>query len=137
MALHSLQHYTIEPADLEVTKDFYVEVLGLEVGDRPPLNFPGYWLYADGQAVVHLLGVREPREDIVVRPVGVPMDGTGRFDHVAFATTDLPGVRERLRRCGASFREHVLPRVGATQIFLVDPDGIGVELNFPPAETGT
>ena len=44
MPLGGLQHYTIEPQDLERTKNFYCEVLGLENGDRPPLDFPGYWL---------------------------------------------------------------------------------------------
>ena len=44
MGLGGLQHYTIEPSDLERTKDFYCDVLGLENGDRPPLDFPGYWL---------------------------------------------------------------------------------------------
>jgi hypothetical protein len=27
-----------------------------------------------------------------------------------------------------------VPRTGAAQIFLYDPDGVGVELNFPPEE---
>ena len=67
MPLGVLQHYTIEPSDLERTKDFYCDVLGLENGDRPPLGFPGYWLYSGGVATVHLLGPRVPREGITVR----------------------------------------------------------------------
>ena len=55
MPLGGLQHYTIEPQDLEKTKNFYCEVLGLENGDRPPLDFPGYWLYSGGVATVHLM----------------------------------------------------------------------------------
>lgn len=137
MALERIDHFTIEPADLEATKDFYVQVLGLEVGERPPLDFPGYWLYTGGRAVVHLLGTRQPREGIVVRPAGVKMEGTGRLDHIAFAASELPVVRRRLERNNVRFREQVLPRLGATQIFVVDPDGVGVELNFPPNETGT
>lgn len=137
MGLDVLQHYTIEPVDLEATKDFYVDVLGLTVGDRPPLNFPGYWLYSGGVATVHLLGPREPREGIVVRPAGVRMENTGRLDHIAFGATGLAGVRERIRKNNVKFREQVLPRLGATQIFLHDPDGVGVEINFPPEETGT
>jgi catechol 2,3-dioxygenase-like lactoylglutathione lyase family enzyme len=43
MPLGTLQHFTIEPSDLERTKSFYCDDLGLEVGDRPPLDFPGYW----------------------------------------------------------------------------------------------
>ena len=73
MPLGVLQHFTIEPSDLERTKNFYCDVLGLEDGDRPPLGFPGYWLYYGGVATVHLLGERKPREGIVVR------DGSIRF----------------------------------------------------------
>jgi hypothetical protein len=29
------------------------------------------------------------------------------------------------------FRESIVPRTGDTQFFLYDPDGVGVELNFP------
>jgi catechol 2,3-dioxygenase-like lactoylglutathione lyase family enzyme len=67
MPLGTLQHYTIEPSDLERTKNFYCDVLGLENGDRPPLDFAGYWLYSGGVATVHLMGTRKPREGIVVR----------------------------------------------------------------------
>jgi len=70
MPLGGLQHYTIEPSDLEKTKEFYCDVLGLENGDRPPLDFPGYWLYSGGTATVHLMGTRKPREGIVVRGTG-------------------------------------------------------------------
>ena len=51
-----------------------------------------------------------------------------------FAATDLPGVRKRLESKKVKFREQVVPRTGAAQIFLYDPDGVGVELNFPPEE---
>ncbi len=132
MPLGVLQHFTIEPADLERTKDFYVDVLGLEVGDRPPLGFPGYWLYSGGEATVHLLGPRKAREGVVVRDPARHYEDTGRLDHIAFAATDLPAMRERLNTRGVSFREQVIPRTGAAQIFLFDPDGVGVELNFPP-----
>ena len=58
MPLGTLQHYTIEPSDLERTRNFYCDVLGLENGYRPPLDFPGYWLYSGGVATVHLMGTR-------------------------------------------------------------------------------
>ena len=134
MPLGGLQHFTIEPQDLEQSKNFYVDVLGLEVGHRPPLDFPGYWLYSGGTATVHLMGTRKPREGIVVRGTDKKFDDTGRFDHIAFAATDLPGVRQRLQSKNVKFREQVVPRTGAAQIFLYDPDGVGVELNFPPQE---
>ncbi|WP_035723353.1 VOC family protein, partial [Bradyrhizobium sp. ARR65] len=133
MPLGRLQHFTIEPQDLERSKDFYVDVLGLEIGDRPPLDFPGYWLYSGGVATVHLMGTRKPREGIVVRGTEKKYEDTGRFDHIAFAATDVEAMRDRLRSKGVTFRESVVPRTGDTQFFLYDPDGVGVELNFPGA----
>ena len=134
MPLGVLQHFTIEPSDLERTKDFYCDVLGLENGDRPPLGFPGYWLYSGGVPTVHLLGPRKPREGIVVRGTEKKFEDTGRVDHNAFAAPAQASVRKRLDSKKVKFREQVVPRTGAAQIFLYDPDGVGVELNFPPEE---
>jgi len=133
MPLGGLQHYTIEPQDLERTKNFYVDVLGLEIGDRPPLDFPGCWLSSGGTATGHLMGTRKPRAGIVVRGTERTYEDTGRFDHIAFAATDVEGVRKRLQSRNAKFRESIVPRTGDTQFFLYDPDGVGVELNFPKA----
>jgi catechol 2,3-dioxygenase-like lactoylglutathione lyase family enzyme len=58
MPAMSLNHYTILARDLEATKNFYTDVVGLSVGDRPPLGFPGYWLYCGGTPTVHLIGHR-------------------------------------------------------------------------------
>ena len=58
MPAMSLNHYTIMARDLEATKNFYTDVVGLSVGDRPPLDFPGYWLYCGGVPTVHLVGHR-------------------------------------------------------------------------------
>jgi len=41
-------------------------------------------------------------------------------------------VRKRLKTKKVKFREQIVPRTGGQQIFLYDPDGVGVELNFPP-----
>ena len=130
MGLNALNHYTIRPADLERTKEFYVDVLGLEVGYRPPLAFPGYWLYCGGQPTVHLIGPRE-QESHMARERGP----TGLLDHIAFTCTGLAEMRERLKRQGVEHEERVIPRDRQTQIFLYDPDGVAVELNYPPEET--
>jgi catechol 2,3-dioxygenase-like lactoylglutathione lyase family enzyme len=131
MPLGGLQHFTIEPQDLERSKSFYVDVLGLEIGHRPPLDFPGYWLYSGGAATVHLMGTRKQREGIVVRGTEKKFVDTGRLDHIAFAASDVEGVRKRLQSHKVDFREQIVPRTGDTQFFLYDPDGVGVELNFP------
>ena len=77
------------------------------------------------------MGTRKPREGIIVRGTEKKFEDTGRFDHIAFAATDVEGVRARLRSKDVKFRESIVPRTGDTQLFLYDPDGVGVELNFP------
>ena len=75
-------------------------------------------------------GTRQPREGIVVRGTEKKYEDTGRLDHIAFAATDIEGMRKRLQSKGVQFRESIVPRTGDTQFFLYDPDGVGVELNF-------
>lgn len=131
MPLHGLNHYTICPKDLERTKDFYVQILGLEVGERPPLAFPGYWLWSAGQPTVHLIGPRAQDAGKPPREVAA----TGLLDHIAFTSSGLDEIRARLQAAEVPFEEKVLPRINNTQIFFHDPDGVGIELNFPAHET--
>jgi catechol 2,3-dioxygenase-like lactoylglutathione lyase family enzyme len=131
MGLNALNHFTIRPVDLERTKGFYVDVLGLTIGDRPPLGFPGYWLYCGGIPTVHLIG---PRESEAGWPERKPA-ATGLLDHIAFSCTGLADMRTRLKKHAIQHTERVIPRDRQTQIFLHDPDGVAVELNYPPAET--
>jgi catechol 2,3-dioxygenase-like lactoylglutathione lyase family enzyme len=42
MTIQSLNHVTIRPRDLETTRNFYVDIVGLRDGERPPFGFPGY-----------------------------------------------------------------------------------------------
>ena len=130
MPLHALNHFTITPSDLEATKDFYSDVLGLDVGYRPPLNFPGYWLYSAGTATVHLIGFRKGENAAHRKNIK-----TGRLDHIAFACTGLKQMKAKLKKQNIDYEERVLPRDRQTQLFLRDPDGIAVELNFPSHET--
>jgi catechol 2,3-dioxygenase-like lactoylglutathione lyase family enzyme len=129
MPAQSLNHFTIQVGDLEATKRFYTEIVGLTVGDRPPLDFPGYWLYCGGVPTVHLIYNRTGDKPIE----GVP--DTGRLDHIAFASTGLRDIRTKLQLHGIKYEERVLPRINMTQLFYRDPDGIAIEMNFSAEET--
>ncbi|MFL5257021.1 MAG: VOC family protein [Rhodopila sp.] len=133
MPAQSLNHYTINVRDLERTKDFYCDVVGLEVGERPPLPFPGYWLYTGGVPVVHLVGYR-PELPVITDGPSYPAP-TGRLDHIAFACNDLKGMKANLHQRGIKFDERVLPRMNMTQLFYLDPDGVAVECNFDASGT--
>lgn len=129
----SLNHYTIQARDLEATKNFYTDIVGLKVGDRPPLAFPGYWLYCGDVPTVHLLGYQANAKLVADGP-SYPAD-TGRLDHIAFACEGLAEMRANLQTRSMKYDERVLPRLNMTQLFYLDPDGIAVECNFAAHET--
>lgn len=133
MPAMTLNHYTIQARDLEATKNFYCDIVGLTVGDRPPLSFDGYWLYCGGIPTVHLLGYQAHAKLVTDGP-SYPAD-TGRLDHIAFSCVGLKEMRADLQARGIKYEERVLPRLNMTQLFYLDPDGIAVECNFPPEET--
>ena len=69
---------------------------------------------------------------LVQRPDGqAHHDGSGNVDHVAFEADGLETMRRTLGEAGVPFREAVVPRDGIVQIFVRDPDGLTIELNFP------
>lgn len=125
MPLNALQHVNIRCANAGASRDFYVDVIGLKEGYRPPFNFPGHWLYLGDVAVIHL--VQKPPGEDAKGP------GSGEIDHVAFGGTDLDDMRARLTASGLAFEEKVVPRDGIIQLFVRDPEGVKLELNFPAA----
>lgn len=128
MGLKRIEHYNIHTTKLAETVTFYTQVLGMKDGDRPPFPFPGAWLYVGDTPVLHLVDVSgEHKSDRAGK------HGTGTLDHVAFEAQGLPTMREHLRKLGTSFQERVVPRSGITQIFVEDPNGLTIELNY--AET--
>jgi catechol 2,3-dioxygenase-like lactoylglutathione lyase family enzyme len=120
MSLTRLDHFTIRCADLEKSRAFYRDVLGLKDGARPAFGFPGAWLYVEDRPVVHLIGGPDP---------GLPRE-TGHVDHVAFAGGDLGAMRDRLAAGKIAFEERRVPGAAIVQLFVHDPDGIAIELNF-------
>jgi catechol 2,3-dioxygenase-like lactoylglutathione lyase family enzyme len=99
MGINVLHHVTIKTDDLEATRDFYRDVLGLEEGLRPDLEFPGYWLYCGDVPVVHLV----PRRNAIG---GGPSRDTGPFDHFAFLASDFDGIKAKLEKNGIKYREN-------------------------------
>ncbi len=119
MSITSLDHVNITTTDLDKSVAFYVEILGLKLGERPPFDFPGAWLYAGSAPIVHLV-------------VGKPQTPrhTGPIDHVALRGYDFLGLKERLRDQSIDYEERDIPDSDLHQIFVYDPDGVKVEINF-------
>jgi catechol 2,3-dioxygenase-like lactoylglutathione lyase family enzyme len=120
MRVIGLDHVNIagSPALIQRCVAFYVDVLGLRNGHRPNFSTRGFWLYAGDHPVVHL---REREEDMV---------GTSSIDHYAFACEGLDETMARLREHGVEFTLDPARDTKNAQLFLTDPAGVALELNF-------
>ena len=96
MPLARMDHFAIRTAKLKSTRDFYIDVIGLTEGMRPPFKFPGHWLYCGEQPVVHLIG-HDPGNAAIKHAAGERTDeqlegSTGSVDHIAFRAEDTPAA---------------------------------------------
>ena len=135
MSLGKLDHCSIRTSNLAETERFYTHVLGLQVGPRPEFKFPGIWLYNAGQAVVHVVGIDrdnpQPLIDYLGEKALADATDSGSIDHIAFVAADLAGMKARFTAAGQPFRERLVPGMNLAQLFVDDPNGITIELNFP------
>lgn len=105
---------------LEVVKDFYCDVLGFEIGDRPKLSISGYWLYSEGAALIHLQSSNET----------LALHSDSYLDHVAFEGDDLQSTISRLNAQNIDFGSNYIESFNLTQLFFLDPVGNKIEINF-------
>ena len=134
MASPRLQHVLVLTDDLDATKAFYCDVVGLAVGDRPPLPFPGYWLYSDGVACLHV--AERASYDAHTAGMGLPAKASP-VDHVAFEADGYEQLLGRLRAAGVDVTPNTVAASGIRQLFFDDPNGARVELIVPERKTET
>lgn len=142
MPINKLAHFSVRTQALDVSRHFYCEVLGFKEGFRPPFDFPGLWLYRGGDeaefGVVHLIGMDSNAPEGLNEYLGVKpeqaLHGSAAVDHLAFLATDLKDMHRRLQANNLAFRERTVPGLGLHQLFVEDPSGVTIELNFPAQE---
>jgi catechol 2,3-dioxygenase-like lactoylglutathione lyase family enzyme len=120
MRVLGLNHVNIAGSHelIERCRAFYVGILGLTDGHRPSFRSRGYWLYAGDHPVVHLT---ERSSDMI---------GKSALDHYAFTCEGLDGMMERLRERGIPFTIDPARDSKNAQLFVEDPAGVSLELNF-------
>ena len=132
MPLERMEHVTIDTDDVEKTKEFYCDLLGMTEGFRPDFGFEGCWLYIGDVACIHVCEWESYK--VFTEDRGIPMSSkgptTGSFDHVAFNATDYDGTIAKLEARGLDYGHALVPDIPLRQIFVKDPNGVTVELNF-------
>lgn len=132
MPVTELNHYFVRANDLERSRRFYCEVLGFEEMPRPNFPFPGYWLGVGGKIQVHMGPHGIPNSELYylgTTPRSAT-DNTGVVDHIAFLATQPQSFAARFDAIGLKSRKRYLPEFQLFQMFVKDPDGLTVELNF-------
>lgn len=126
MSVGMLDHFNIRTRKLAETVRFYEDVLGLEKGARPNFAFPGAWMYSEGKPVVHLVDISSTGE--------AQKPDSGCVHHVAFASRGFDAMQQRLQARGMPFDARQVPGGELWQIFVNDPNGVMIELNYEAAK---
>jgi catechol 2,3-dioxygenase-like lactoylglutathione lyase family enzyme len=135
MPLQRMEHYLVLSDDIDKTRDFYRDALGMRQGFRPKLEFPGYWLYVGDTPCIHIaewLTYATWTKEVGI-PISTRSPGTGPVDHIAFNATGFDEMLARLRSHGVTASQNLLDDIGLRQLFLPDPNGVAIELNFKEA----
>ena len=132
MPVTAINHYLVVSKNLERSKKFYQDVLGLDLAERPDFGFPGYWLKTGDNICVHLAS-QDPnkiRDQFLLKKHPKGTNGSGSVDHIAFLAQDPEAVRERIQKNRVEMHYRSFPDAKLFQIFLRDPDDVTIELNF-------
>jgi lactoylglutathione lyase len=117
MKIYELNHVALHVQDVEISCQFYREVLQLAPMGRPAFTFPGAWFRLGAEQELHLIGDR-------VQPV----ISHHRGNHFALRTDDLDGWEAHFKKIGFTYTPRKQRPDGAWQIFVNDPDGHVIEL---------
>ena len=137
MPVSHLEHFLIIADDIEATTTWYVDMLGFRQGMHPDFGVPVNWLYLDDGDVIHI--AQAPKDEIDGKsPATSSRDDIARggrpIHHVAFRASGLKQTLSYLASKGVTYIEQQAGAQNLYQVFLQDPNGITVELNFPAEE---
>jgi len=138
-----LDHCNIRTFDLDATIAFYTDVVELKDGAFPGTRAMGAWLYdASDRPILHLIAIdpKDPEAALgrVRDRLGAlggdldveSMNGTGVIDHIAFECDDYDKMKSKLEARGLAYTSSDVPSIKLRQLFVNDPNGVTLELNF-------
>ena len=131
LSVQAIDHVAVIARDLEASRQFYQDILGMNPVPRPDFPFPGLWFQA-GNTQIHVI-----LESEEAGPAGSSsFEGTvpARGHHMAFELDDCAHAVEQLQSSGIPIAAGPQSRPdGFRQVYIHDPDGYLVELFSAPA----
>lgn len=140
MPISHLEHFLIVAQDYEGTCQWYIDNLGLLKGPHPDFgpDVEVTWLYLGDHDIIHVVPPRahdEPRP--TPDPNATPEEiaqGSRPIHHIAFRAANRREMTRRFKDRGITYLEQQASKQDLYQVFVRDPNGITVELNFPAEE---
>ncbi len=126
MPLLDLHHVAIKSKNLEETVEFYTEVLGMEQVERPEFSFPGAWLQM-GETMFHIYGGDPAKTHSGNYKYN---QRVSPIDHIALRASGFDEMKETLKKHKCEWRQMNIPDFKLWQLFVLDPSGVLIELNF-------
>ncbi len=131
LQVRTFDHVTLIVADVEATRNFYVNLLGMEEKPRPAFDFAGAWFEIDTvqihATIASDLAGLAGWGDRKVKAIS-------RGHHIAFEVDDVDAAHQRVLELGIKVGDGPKTRAdGAFQLYIYDPDGHLVELFSSPS----
>lgn len=126
LQVNSFDHLTLIVKDLESTRRFYVDTLGMTETERPNFDFPGAW-FEIGNVQIHAtvageLAGQAGWGDRQVKSIS-------RGHHFAFEVANMSAAVDQIKNLGIEIGAGPKQRPdGVHQVYIYDPDGHLVEL---------
>ena len=123
LGVKSLDHVTIVVKNLDATRRFYADLLGMQEVARPNFSFAGQWFQA-GATMIHTILEFEGSGQ-----AGSAACANSRGHHFAFLVDNCLEAAKKIEQAGIPFVSPPKARPdGAMQLFINDPDGHLVEI---------
>ncbi len=140
MAISHLEHFLVVAQDYEATVQWYIDNLGFEKGPHPDFgaDIEVTWLYLGARDIIHIVPRRPddppaPKLDPNATPKQIAQ-GSRPIHHIAFRAANRVEMTDRFKEKGITYLEQQASKQDLYQVFVRDPNGITVELNFPAEE---
>ena len=134
MQVRALNHVNIRTERLAETVAFYTEVLGMT--SRPPPGLSdtsrGTWICDEEDRPVIHIGSAASRypTDGILGSSGEGARGGGAIHHVALECLGYDELLARLKAADLTVATNEVAMADLRQIFVEDPNGVTLELNF-------
>ena len=127
MQVNGVNHINLVTGDLAATIAFYEALLEMKAQPIPvaPAGFNGSWICdAQNNPIIHVQGYNPERHGELKAGL------TGALDHVAFTCVGFDATKARCEELGIEYRVNDRQFGDLRQVFVTDPNGISLELNY-------